>query len=78
MKVKLDDLMTITEAAELVECSRQNVHQWIKKGFLGAIGMGNQKLVNRDAVLTTSEVMKTRKRGGPERRGKSEKKDEKN
>ena len=39
--------------------------------------MGNQKLVHLEAVLATSEVMKTRKRGGHERRGKSEKKVEK-
>ena len=75
MKVKLDDLMTITEAAELVGCSRQNVHQWIKKGFLGAIEMGNQKLVNREAVLATSEIMEKRRHDWIKRRG--EKKSEK-
>lgn len=72
--MKLNDLITITEAAELVGCSRQNIHQWIFKGFLGFIQMGNQKLVNREAVLSTSETMAKRKRGGYQRR---EKKDEK-
>jgi excisionase family DNA binding protein len=75
MKVKLDDLMTITEAANLVGCSRQNIHQWINKGFLGAIEMGNQKLVNRDAVLATSEIMEKRRHEWIKRRG--EKKSEK-
>ena len=76
MKVeKIDDLITITAAADLIGCSRQNIHHWINKGFLGFIKMGSQKLVNKSAVLATSEVMATRKKGGPERRGKkSEKK----
>ncbi len=67
--MKIDDLITITEAAEVVGCSRQNIHQWIQKGFLGFIQMGNQKLVNKDAVLATSEVMSNRKKGGRPRRG---------
>ena len=72
--MKIDDMITITEAAELVGCSRQNIHQCINKGFLGFIQMGNQKLVNRDAVLVASEAMANRRRGGYQRRGKVEKK----
>jgi len=68
--MKIDDLITITEASELVGCSRQNIHQWIDKGFLGFIQMGNQKLVNKAAVLATSETMANRKRGGRRRGGK--------
>lgn len=67
--MKLADLVTITEAAELVGCSRQNIHQWIKKGFLGFIQKGNQKLVNREAVLATSEVMAHRRKSWIQRRG---------
>jgi len=68
--MKLDDLVTITEAAELVGCSRQNIHLWIDKGVLGFVKMGNQKLVRRDALLSASELMANRKRGGRPRRGK--------
>lgn len=71
--MKIDDMITITEAAELVGCSRQNIHQWINKGFLGAIQMGNQKLLNKEAVLATSKVMEKRRHDWIKRR--SEKKD---
>jgi len=69
--MKLNDLITITEAAELVGCSRQNIHQWINKGFLGFIKMGSQKLVNKDAVLATSELMEKRRHDWIKRRGES-------
>ena len=68
--MKLDDLVTITEAAELVGCSRQNIHLWIKNGVLGSVQMGNQKLIRKDALLTVSEMMSERKKGGRPRRGK--------
>jgi excisionase family DNA binding protein len=66
-KGELEKMITIPEAAELVGVSRQSIYHWIKTGFLGYEQKGYFRLVNKDAVLAISEVMKQRKRGGTSR-----------
>lgn len=73
MKKELEKMLTIKEAADLVGVSRQTIYDWINSGFLGYEQKGHFRLVNRDAVLSASEAMAKRKRGGMPRRGEKQK-----
>lgn len=68
--MKLENLLTIEEATELVGVTRKTIYDWMTSGFLNYIQKGSIRLLNKDAVLAASEAKAKRKRGGYPRKGK--------
>lgn len=62
-------MLTIKEAAELVDVSRQTIYNWINEGVLGFVQKGHFRLLDKDAVLSASEIMANRPYGSRKRRG---------
>lgn len=68
--MKLENLLTVQEAADLVGTSRHTIYDWINSGFLGYIQKGSIRLFDKDTLLAASESKAKRKRGGNPRKGK--------
>lgn len=62
--VKLEDLMTVPEAAKILEISRQAAFLAFKKGRIAGYQMGRVIMLARRSVL---EYKKTRHAGGPQK-----------
>jgi len=56
MRINLNDLLTIRQAAEEVGVVRQTICEWIKSGFLPHVSVGHVRLVKRDDVQRAKEA----------------------
>lgn len=68
--MKLENLLTVQEAAELTGVSKVTIYDWMKSGELGYIQKGSCRLINKGIVLHISEMKAQRWPGGTPRRGK--------
>jgi excisionase family DNA binding protein len=69
LRMKIKEMLTVKEAAELCGVSRTTIYNWINNGILGYIQKGYFKLLDKEAVIKASEIADSRKRGGKTRRG---------
>jgi len=67
------EMLTIQEAADLVGVSRQTIYNWINEGVLGYVQKGHFRLLDKDTVLSASEIIAKRPYGSKLRRGSQKK-----
>lgn len=72
--MKLENLLTVQEAAEMVGVSKVTIYDWMKSGELGYIQKGSARLINKNIVAQVSELKAQRWPGGSPRRGKKKEK----
>ena len=55
--MRLEDVVTIPEAAAALGVSRQAIHYWIGVGILPTFKRGNHTFLRRDALMVADQVM---------------------
>jgi excisionase family DNA binding protein len=59
-KLKMPDLLTLSEACEILKCHPNTLRQWDKKGILPAIRIGEKRIrrYNREDIINFTKHTK--------------------